>query len=71
MEYLGKFIEPYVLMRQKEPLSLRFVTFDGINMGLSYISHIDYSLANVRAPAWHIVIHKLGDDIPRRESAWN
>ena len=71
MEYLGEFIEPDVLMRQEKPFALGLITLDSINMGLSYISHIDYSLANVRAPAWHIVIHKLGDDIPRRESAWN
>ena len=71
MEYLGKFIEPEVLMRQKEPFSLRFITLDGINMGLSYIPHINNSLAYVRASAWHVVIHKLADDISRRESAWD
>ena len=58
-------------MRQNEPLTLRFVTFDSINMGLGYIPHIDYTLADVWAPSRKIIIHKLANDIPRGECAWD
>ena len=68
MKNLTHFTEPKRSVScQDKALALRLITFNGVNMSFSNISHIDCSHLYPWASARQVVIHKHGNEFCRRE----